>query len=1560
MNITQYIGIIHSIECSSSQVYLKYTFFCNICTNESIDIKAFVNNTEKIIMSLSSASHDFYKKDETCVDKSDDLLYSVSYTRTDDIKSDSFIEIDSLYNTTYMKKNYYQSKTAVDHFIVSLPLFPDQQAKYNTGSVSDNWFLTSFDDSTWQTIVSGDERSELTVAEYYRYTFDFTNMQNIASFTLGLDYTGVAAIYINENELFFGDKETNSTNSKDYIHYAKFIVSSSILTSHNILAIQIFPPTANNTVDSRHYLNLFITLHYVNYENNCAYTLPFSHFLDAIYRTSLPSAIDMKEYTTTGFSITNQNNAVTFALPQDTYIQPSLFSFHLSDSYSYPTTLSLDLYNTVNRTRDTSLYVQDNPVYHNNISFVASNIHYLYNQFQITFYNTSWGTDLIYLNELYIYTCSTPLQPLSYPQTTYIFNTFFNITAVIPSIYGYSQFSITPDLPEGIYMEPKDGSIRGRSLTEFPATSYTITAALPVVSSVTLTLSSELCSKSHLKIYRRYSEDNNSTAYITSTTTQQTIYTLPRFQARFRYYTDLCVDPDVYNMTLDGRGGYEKDTWDYYSYIYVYICLYEQNRKDDNFDNCIEILKERKERNTTNTFIFTTQFPLNHEQNWKHARDTLPVDWYKKEFNDADWATEKVGQSESTNHIDLYRTQFQIHESFVSDGSFELSVYYLYGVSIYINGIECFTYRIHDKTVTSVATAYYDQPKFRKITMPNRYLTHGDNTIAVMLMANTTDASFIRPSRFDCVLRIFPNVETYVFLEGSSVSYLSSAMDRNYYTSEEMTRTQSLELYSSTNDFVYITHYNMRMCYIVSEENWIDTWILQGRVYEPDGTPVITEEGWVTLHTIDHIYWDYYNNLQTFFLNRTETGDRVFNQYRMINVKAPDNRTLGLCELEFFVSSHQSPFPLFYYPPEPIYMYTNTYIPKVIPFFASYYTNYHSIPPLPQGLYLNITTGIITGIPLESSSTSLFTIEATGIDQKKYRNTVEIHITECINDRSKILIQYQYIAKNYWVGYTLTEDKAATGEVLVNTERISPQYGRLEHRFEDILQTRDYPLCVKNDYYFMKLYGHNTSWQFPTGFSVTDRLGFPIASGTSLYDPQKSFIFDVKSPIESGYTIWYYLNTDKYFTEWLDADFDFSQWKRTKGGNIHIEGKKYMYIRTYMNITDITEHSLLNFKCQTILPISIYINKNLDYVSSIQSLTTNNVTFSVFTQQNFIKSVNNIVGVLLEFPSSQNELYFTMDATYSYGQCNPLFMEAIITSSETSPEYPIYNMFDNSLLTYTVFPLANKHIINLDFSTTGGLLFNSIYIQPGDKDLPIYIQVLAKERQSFDWIEIVPRTYLKIMPMNPITLSVPMGIARYDYIQILFTAEDSEKPSKPFSLLLPIFSFTYCNYEGLLCSEDDAFPPMGENMYSYKVCGDGYQGYLYRFCDGLRLGTIKTEHCSLLLPYGLRYPQQEYYFSTYSEINDIVPSYHNIIQLFSITPSLPTGLFFNTSTGIITGMPISLIPKTTFIITGKNEKGVTNTTVSLWVVSGVCTQYMEFPQTIIGERYSAGCAKTAL
>ena len=84
-------------------------------------------------------------------------------------------------------------------------------------------------------------------------------------------------------------------------------------------------------------------------------------------------------------------------------------------------------------------------------------------------------------------------------------------------------------------------------------------------------------------------------------------------------------------------------------------------------------------------------------------------------------------------------------------------------------------------------------------------------------------------------------------------------------------------------------------------------------------------------------------------------------------------------------------------------------------------------------------------------------------------------------------------------------------------------------------------------------------------------------------------------------------------------------------------------------------------------------------------------------------------------------------------------------------------------------------------------------------------------------------------------------------------------------------------------------------------------------------------------PNGLSYPTPNV-FTVNQSITDLVPTVSGENLIFSISPSLPNGLSFDTATGIISGTPTTLQSATDYEVTATNSGGSTSFTLSIEII----------------------------
>ena len=156
---------------------------------------------------------------------------------------------------------------------------------------------------------------------------------------------------------------------------------------------------------------------------------------------------------------------------------------------------------------------------------------------------------------------------------------------------------------------------------------------------------------------------------------------------------------------------------------------------------------------------------------------------------------------------------------------------------------------------------------------------------------------------------------------------------------------------------------------------------------------------------------------------------------------------------------------------------------------------------------------------------------------------------------------------------------------------------------------------------------------------------------------------------------------------------------------------------------------------------------------------------------------------------------------------------------------------------------------------------------------------------------------------------------------------DTTIPSETFTVTLPT------------CAAADEWKETIIGQYAIASCqSSDYEGQRERMCNSQNMAAVWgpiMDKCTLKAPV-ISYSQSSYNFTKTKMIDEIVPLTKNRVTLFAIEPSLPDGLFFNTTTGSISGTPMIDSPPTMYTVTASNEERSATTIIRINVYSIAC------------------------
>lgn len=158
------------------------------------------------------------------------------------------------------------------------------------------------------------------------------------------------------------------------------------------------------------------------------------------------------------------------------------------------------------------------------------------------------------------------------------------------------------------------------------------------------------------------------------------------------------------------------------------------------------------------------------------------------------------------------------------------------------------------------------------------------------------------------------------------------------------------------------------------------------------------------------------------------------------------------------------------------------------------------------------------------------------------------------------------------------------------------------------------------------------------------------------------------------------------------------------------------------------------------------------------------------------------------------------------------------------------------------------------------------------------------------------------------------------------------------------------------CEATEGFPSANEGEESHGPCPEYMTGYAVRVCQNGHFSSVDDSHCIPTVPTTFSYEPRRVTTFTHSYVSTS-PTVAFYVSSFSIKPALPTGLVFNVKTGSITGIPVVESFVTTYTVTAKNQRGAATTTLEIVVKNG-CPDIGDFPATPVGEVAVYRCSKS--
>ena len=1468
----------------------------------------------------------------------------------DSWSSGSWLEIRGLYNNVFFKGYLTDSRTESYSLSLYFPIKTSDQWKMTSGSITTGWTAVDFNDQGWTTVTLGSVASAVSGTQYFRKTF--MGLSSMAAYELALQYRMGIVFYINGVELYrdnMPDGEVQSSTlaigSYPTLQYRKFLRSGSeVAVNPSVFAIEIHFITAGEMfVD----FDAWMALYTPSTPESICYVYGDAINIQSSGISNPSNLFDFGKGTFASIQSGNLPATITFTFLGSRPMINGIRVWPSGSPTSAPSTFSFEgsMGSTSSAEWSPIVSVED-AVYQTTtvkpfFSYFNSK---LYSSYRAVI--TSSFLTYVYIYEMQPMVCNVPIPTsIQFEQPNYSFYAMYEEVNIRPVVNEWQNCQVTPQLPQGLTMDASC-HITGRVMTAQTQVQYQVTSQTngqTYQGNFYLRIMS--CSGMVVTVLRTYKSSAFNEAFtIKDASNQEVVLSVETNSGQINnnnWERVLCLTGSRYTVTLSSNLNY----WQVNSFLYVNAML-----SGDEYETLLRA-KYDADLGLNTELTFNAHYIIPPLSQWYYLMGQYQDNWY--DANVSGWTLQTAGSfPASTNQIQMYKRIVNI-ESLSDVAGFVISLRYLYGCYVYVNGNRVFSNNVPEAfTASTTAMSDYDELLFHQISLPIKtiqtdggesvnYLTTGQNTIAIALVAISPTQ---QTASFDCAVRLMgSNAESRVYdyaITSNSVTGATNAFSNHYSYSVYYTTCAAnyLQITFNNDRREWISSLEIQLYYTQSTQQ-VRTFSLKGRNSN--------SEQWTPIKEVQGIVWSIPGQSRKIWLE----NNKPYNQYRFDNFTSGSSSACywKFSHLDLFADNTNREVPPLTYPT--ISVFKQIEMAEVFP-SSSLYSDFSVNPPLPDGLTIDPYNGMISGTPVTESAASTHTVTARKMNGGSTTATVAVDVSVCTGGKSLITLVVRTDSTPLQASYKLYRGKQTQGTPV----------SELDHyRSLSALNYADF--CLSHDIYALQLFDSSSNgWANPAGYYLTVDLGaMRFETGQMPSGIQsKTILLSSLLPFQINYDDWKLYNLDESVAEdWNQISFDDSTWLVRKANAFDTSEAITVYVRRTVSVPNIDDYQVLNVRVRYTGGIAAYFNGRLvarfnledSFNKDSTSLELHDAnTFSVF---HVILPIaggitgNNVIGFEIHRPvgtSSASPIVFDATGVFGVNECSAVLDTYINLDGKLPGTVKPEIFFDMSPVTYSYLTNSVGSYLKWTVENLEGSKWNSFGLQTVYARTGLGFSVYAQMTEEDDEVSMVALLGQSTLARDRTTWSIPVGIAGFRHFRYEIDAIASS---------LVYFGSVvteYCKATGSVCEAMGDYPAVANGQISPGVCSKGYRGYSYRTCTGTTFSDVKNDKCVQKVPAKLQYAKRHYTFVADIEVATDVPSHMNIIESFYLDELsiLPDGLHLDEKTGKIYGTPKEEMELQAYTVYGKNSVGTTMTTINIQVKKGECLADGVFPKTPVG------------
>ena len=1530
------------------------------CMNHAAEESYEIYCGDSKLVTSAPFSNNEERADEYCLtsNTNNQFVLTLKDSYGDSWTTGTWVRVEGAYGNILLKTMMKENREESYPLSLYYPVLKSSEWKMysSASSVPENWSSLAFSDD-WQQVALGTAIPSVAGTQYFRKTF--TGLASMAAYEIELNYRYGVIAYINGNEIFRDNMEAlpptaSSLSFGSYDAYAfRGVIRSAgdVSASSNVLAVELhFPALDEHAVDFDAYIAAIAPSTVVGSEDLC-YTYAYPVTVEGAESNPM-NVIDFKM--STKYITYDLPDSLTYALggPRAVINGVRVFSGTLYNSspadFVWEGSMDSASWSSVFTVTGATYAYKEIKVFKGVFGADA------FKSYRLTISEGTTG-DAVHLFEVHPVTCSVQaLTTIPFDPSSYSFYANYDEILIEPSLKEFSGCTVAPALPEGLTINPSTCAVSGRASTALANTTFTVTATVsgsPISGSFSLEIVE--CAGSLVSVVRTYSWNAFQESFsIKDMATQQVVLEVAANSGQVNsvvWSTLLCLSGAKYEIDIGSIAVY----WQTSSFLYVRSLL-----NSNEYDTVVR-MRYDSHLGLAEDAIVNVQWSVAPQSQWFYKMGEVPGNWFGSET--AGWSTGSMGGfTGATNQIQLYKKTFSVG-SLNDVAGFVISLRYLYGCVIYLNGVEAFRNGVEGEvSASSVGLNAYNDLMYRQISLPVKtmgsesvpavnYLQEGSNTIAIAIVAQTASQT---TSYFDCALRLMGDVaNSRVFDYSASSDNISgspSSVAELYY---------GYTIYSSTCGANHWT-----VSFKNDRREWLSYITLYLYYLQNSQQPVqfllkarnANIEDWTLIKNVTGMTWSLKGEHKRIWLENS----KPYNQYRLENIASGNINDCmwKLSAIDLGCSSTVASILELSYP-SPIVLSRGVEMGEVYA-NSDYYYDFTVSPALPTGVSLDFNTGKISGRVTSLVPSAVYQITAKKYGGGSSTASITLSVEACTGTKSLITLVVQTDSWPEEGSFKLFSGKGTSGEVVASNPAFKVANG---------LNYGDF--CVPHSIYTLEVAdSRSDGWNNPAGWYLTIDVGKMVfeMGQMPVGVASVSTMFSSLLPFQIEYDEWKVWNKEEAVSgDWKSVEFDDAGWETKKAAEFGNHVGTTAYVRREVTIPLIEDYFVLNVRMKYAGGVVAYMNGvkvarfNLEenYDASSEALMVHDA--SLFSKFHVVLSTvgavsgKNVMAFEIHRAPGESGVVFDASGVFGVNDCS-----IVVDSYSSVDGTDVVGCTKEELLDLN--PTTFGHIVNVAGSFLSwtvdnleGSKFNSFGMLTNTVGRGYGFSVYSRWNPIEDYTSALAVTEQTTKDRDRSAWSMPVGIAGFRDFKFEVDSPASDDVS------VNSFITQYCKPSGSgSCPGIDDYPGVGEGEISPSKCPEGFRGYSYRECVNGVLGEVKSDKCEYKLPANLNYLKNSMEFVVNTEVSSGVPSFDNLVTEFFMQDStpLPEGLTLNPTTGEITGVPKKEAEQNTYVVRAKNPAGETLVEVTISIRLGRCPPEGVFETTLVGETAVYPCS----